>query len=171
MTERILAVLLLGAACGGPQVKSRRAAAEEGFECRGRRAEYTIVGGFVAPEAGISLVCDGDRPNLIVWRVETGDQRSEQNHPITALQFEETWEKLDSTGWRYLDKECPGSTVKAKRKKGRAPDPIYTMDVSDRGTSASITCGGVELPFPYNQLVNELDLLAAGFGDQPGGPR
>ncbi|HEU5055705.1 MAG TPA: hypothetical protein VFU21_04245 [Kofleriaceae bacterium] len=157
------ALAALASACGS-QAPRRRAPGENAeFECRGRRAEYMVVGGFVAPEAGISMICDNDRPMLTVWRVDQGQSRSERDHALSAGQFDDTWEKIDSTGWRYLDKECPGSTAQKKVKKGRAPDPLYTIDVGDAQVSASFTCGAKELPFPYNQMVNELDLLAAGF--------
>lgn len=158
-----LAAAALLAACGSSTPRRRPAGSSEEFECRGRRAEYMVVGGFVAPEAGVSMVCDNDRPMLTVWRVDQGESRSERDHALSAGQFEDTWEKIDSTGWRYLDKECPGSTASRKPKKGRSPDPLYTIDVGDHATSSSFTCGTKELPFPYNQLVNELDLLAAGF--------
>ncbi len=160
---RLIALLVLAAGCG-PSSPRRRAPGENvDFECRGRRAEYMVVGGFVAPEAGVSMVCDNDRPMLTVWRVDQGESRSEKDHPMSPGQFDDTWEKIDSTGWRYLDKECPGSTARKKPRKGQAADPLYTIDVGDHGTSSSFTCGARELPFPYNQLVNELDLQAAGF--------
>lgn len=156
-------VAALAAACGSSTPRRRAPGENSEFECRGRRAEYMVVGGFVAPEAGISMVCDNDRPMLTVWRVDQGESRSEHDHALSGGQFDDTWEKIDSTGWRYLDKECPGSTARARPKKGRAPDPLYTIDVGDSQVTASFTCGARELPFPYNQLVNELDLLAAGF--------
>jgi hypothetical protein len=163
----LLLVAALAAACGSSTPRRRAAGSSEEFECLGRRAEYMVVGGFVAPEAGISMVCDNDRPMLTVWRVDQGGSRSEHDHPLSPGQFDDTWEKVDSTGWRYLDKECPGSTASSKPKKGRAADPLYTIDVSASKVSSSFVCGAKELPFPYNQLVNELDLLAAGF-DQAG---
>ncbi len=161
--RRLIALVVLLAACGSSTPRRRAAGSSEEFECRGRRAEYMVVGGFVAPEAGISMVCDNDRPMLTVWRVDQGESRSERDHALSPGQFEDTWEKIDSTGWRYLDKECPGSTAQKKLKKGRSPDPLYTIDVGDHAATSSFTCGTKELPFPYNQLVNELDLLAAGF--------
>ena len=161
-TFPMLAVLV-AAGCGSSTPRRRAPGENSEFECLGRRAEYMVVGGFVAPEAGISMICDNDRPMLTVWRVDQGESRSERDHALDGQQFDDTWEKIDSTGWRYLDKDCPGSSAQAKPKKGRAPDPLYTIDVSAGKVAASFTCGAKELPFPYNQLVNELDLLAAGF--------
>lgn len=161
--RRLIAVVLVAAACGSTPPRRRAPGENVDFECRSRRAEYMVVGGFVAPEAGVSMVCDNDRPMLTAWRVDQGETRSEKDHAISPGQFEDTWEKIDSTGWRYLDKECPGSTAQKKPKKGRAADPLYTIDVGDHALTVNFTCGARELPFPYNQLVNELDLLAAGF--------
>lgn len=169
MARAVALLLAVGlAACGSSTPRRRAAGSSEEFECLGRRAEYMVVGGFVAPEVGVSMICDNDRPMLTVWRVDAGQSRSETDHPLSPRQFEDTWDKIDSTGWRYLDKDCPGSTAGKKPRKGRAADPLYTIDVRDSGTSSSFTCGAVELPFPYDQLVNELDLLAAGFA-QAGG--
>ena len=169
MGERrtLLVTAALAAACGSSTPRRRAPGENSEFECLGRRAEYMVVGGFVAPEAGISMICDNDRPMLTVWRVDAGGSRSEHDHALSSGQFDDTWEKIDSTGWRYLDKECPGSTAQKVVKKGRARDPLYTIDVSASKVSSSFVCGAKELPFPYNQLVNELDLLAAGF-DQAG---
>lgn len=161
--RRLIVIVLVAAACGSSTPRRRAPGENVEFECRSRRAEYMVVGGFVAPEAGVSMVCDNDRPMLTVWRVDQGESRSEKDHAISPGQFEDTWEKIDSTGWRYLEKECPGSTAQKKPKKGRVADPLYTIDVGDHALTVNFTCGAKELPFPYNQLVNELDLLAAGF--------
>ena len=151
------------AACGAPEKRRSRPGETTPFECNSRRAEYLVVGGFVAPEAGISMVCDGGGPRIITWRVEPGDDRVEQTHALSAEQFEATWEQVDSTGWRFLDKECGNP-----KRKG---EPIYTIDIGDHASQVSLSCVGKELPFPYDRLVNELDLRAAGFGDDAGDPR
>ncbi|HLU67041.1 MAG TPA: hypothetical protein VKZ63_12235 [Kofleriaceae bacterium] len=161
---RELAPLMLVAtaalACGGQQRARGGGGASGTFECFSRRAEYMVVGAFVAPEAGVSMLCDGDRPRLVVWRVDASGQRSEESHELTEQQFESTWEQIDSTGWRYLDRTCDNPQA----LKG---DPIYTIDLADDRTTASLTCTGKELPFPYDRLVNELDLRAAGLGNGP----
>ena len=163
--RRSLVVLVgLVAACTAPQ-KRRGGTTSEGppFECSSRRAEYLVVGGMVAPEAGVSMVCDGSGPRIITWRNEEGEHRVEDTHPLSAEQFEATWEQIDSTGWRFLEKDCGNP-----KRKG---DPIYTIGVGDHATQVDLVCGGKELPFPYDRLVNELDLRAAGFGDDAGDPR
>ena len=155
---------LLGASllagCGGQQGRRGGGGGDDEFTCYSRRAEYMVVGAFVAPEAGVSMLCDGERPRIVTWRVDASGERNERTHQLSPAQFDATWEQIDSTGWRYLEKTCNNP----EQVKG---DPIYTIDVGDDGTSNSFTCTGKELPFPYDRLVNELDLRAAGFGDGP----
>lgn len=130
------------------------------FECKGRRVEYMVAGGFVADEAGVSVLCDNENPRLIKWRVDS-DKRSESVHKLSGEQFDELWEKVDATGWRYLDSECDNPDA--------APDdPAYVIDLSDFTGSVTLSCSGKELPFHYEGIVSELDLRAAGFGDQHG---
>ena len=157
----VVAVCL--AACTAPQKRRSSPGSSEPFECNSRRAEYLVVGGFVAPEAGISMVCDGSGPRIITWRTEAGDNRVESTHALSTDQFESTWEQIDSTGWRFLEKDCGNP-----KKKG---EPIYTIGIGDHATQVDLVCVGKELPFPYDRLVNELDLRAAGFGDDAGDPR
>jgi hypothetical protein len=147
-------------ACGGGERTRRQGAGGEAFDCQSRRVEYMVVGGFVAPEAGISMLCDGDRPRIVTWREESAGDRHERTFPITPGQFDATWQQVDSTGWRFLKKKCNNP----ESVKG---DPIYTIDVGDHATTVSLVCPGKELPFPYDRLVNELDLRAAGLGDGP----
>jgi hypothetical protein len=40
------------------------------------------------------------------------------------------------------------------------------IEVGDYAMSVTLNCDGTTLPFPYDRFVNELDLRAAGFGDQ-----
>jgi hypothetical protein len=150
-------------ACSAQQKRRSSPGSSELFECNSRRAEYLVVGGFVAPEAGISMVCDGSGPRIITWRVETGDNRVESTFTLSGEQFESTWEQIDSTGWRFLEKDCGN-----RKRKG---EPIYTIDIGDHATQVSLVCVGKELPFPYDRLVNELDLRAAGFGNDAGDAR
>lgn len=150
-------------ACSAPQKRRSSPGSNQPFECNSRRAEYLVVGGFVAPEAGVSMVCDGSGPRIITWRVEAGDNRVENTHPLSVEQFESTWEQIDSTGWRFLEKDCGNP-----KRKG---EPIYSIDIGDHATTVGLSCVGKELPFPYDRLVNELDLRAAGFGNDAGDPR
>jgi hypothetical protein len=157
-----LAALGLVAGCGGSKPHSRGRDLR-GFDCNARRIEYMVEGGFVAAKAGIRLECDGEGPQLTRWRLESSGERDSKTFTLDAEQFEATWQKIEASGWRFLAETCDSS-----RADG---DPIYTIDVGDSAKSVSLTCQARELPFPYDRLVNELDLRAAGFGDDGGAAR
>lgn len=156
--KRAVAIgVLMLTACGGTQ--SRGTAPEElvdGWDCRSRRAEYALVGGFVAAESGVSMWCDDERGYLEDWRVSKTGERTSKKRNMTQVDFEDMWKKLDSAGWRNLG-DCDNPDA------GDA-DPIYTIAINDHAVDVSLTCQGKEeLPFPYNRIINELDLKAAGF--------
>jgi hypothetical protein len=161
---RSIALVVLAAACGGGKGAGSGVGDLSQFECNGRQIEYMVAGGFVADEAGVRLECDGEKPQITRWRLESGGERRSERFFLSAEQFDSTWEKIDATGWRFLDNECanPG------KAKG---DPIYSIDVADHAASVTLASTGEELPFPYDRLVNELDLRAAGFGDDSGPAR
>jgi hypothetical protein len=171
--RRLLALAALAAAapsCGGGS-SSRARRSDAGFECLSRRAEYMVVGGLAAPEAGVSLECDRGRPRITRWTSDGGSREVVRSiHPLSPEQFDRAWERIDSTGWRFLARTCPGSPPPRRRRRGGPTLPVYTIDVADSGTSVSLSCAAAELPFPYDRLVNELDLRASGFGDDAGSP-
>lgn len=157
----IIPLLWLGvASCSKQAATTSAARGLEEFECNDRRVEYMVAGGFGADEAGIALFCDGEDPRIQKWRLEDGKRR-ESTHELSAQQFDEVWEKVDSTGWRHVDEDC-------NNPQSAPDDPVYVIDVADHSQSNSLNCQGKTLPFPYDRIVNELDLRAAGFGDQDG---
>lgn len=157
----LVAATALVAACGGAKKTSSGGGDLSQFECNGRTAEYMVAGGFVADEAGVRMACDKGAPEITRWRLDQGGQRRTESFSLTAEQFDSTWQKIDATGWRFLDEQCSNPAA-AK------DDPIYSIDIGDHAASVSLACAGKELPFPYDRLVNELDLRAAGFGDDSG---
>lgn len=157
-----LVLVFLGAACGPSQPDAAGPSDLADFECNDRRAEYMVVGGFVAPEAGVIVRCDGNNPRLTKWRLD-GDDRIESTHRLSGAQFDTLWKKIDSTGWRHLEDECNNPAAVDG-------DPVYTIDIGDHAVDKALLCPGKELPFPYDRLVNELDLRAAGFGDEDDSP-
>jgi len=156
----LAAALFVLSACSKPHASTAASRDLSSFECNERSAEYMVAGGFTAEEAGISMLCDNENPRIVRWQSDGGD-RLEDSHPLSGEQFDEVWEKIDSTGWRHLGEDCANTTA-------QADDPVYVIDVGDYALSNSLNCQGKELPFPYDRIVNELDLRAAGFGDQDG---
>ncbi|MCP4444682.1 MAG: hypothetical protein GY811_04955 [Myxococcales bacterium] len=49
------------------------------------------------------------------WRVEEDDHK-ESTHPLSAQQFDEVWEKVDSTGWRHLEEDCNNNAAAPKER-------------------------------------------------------
>lgn len=156
LTAPILLLLLTGCPKGATNTVASRDLSQ--FECNERRVEYMVAGGFVADEAGVIVGCEGEDPKLLKWYLEDGE-RITSTHPLTAEQFDTLWKRVDSTGWRHLGEEC-------KNPGAAADDPAFVIDVADHAVSKSLICSGKTLPFPYDRIVNELDLRAAGFGDQ-----
>lgn len=153
------ALLCAAVACGGAQGGSGRGPDDlSQFSCDERRAEYMVAGGFVAAEAGVTVECSGNDPRLTKWRMDESGARDSSTHRLTSSQFEDFWRRIDSTGWRYLDGSCANPNAAQS-------DPLYTIVVADHASNRTYTCAGRTLPFPYDRLVNELDLRAAGLGD------
>lgn len=153
--SRLLALAAIAglAACGGPAA-TPVAQTPRDFQCKDRVVEYVVAGGFAAEKLGITMACTDDGVTLSKWRLLDGqEQRSE--HRLAVHEFEAVWERIESTGWRQLD-SCDHPAA-------ADGDPIYAFHVADHTHEARVTCAGKQLPFPYDRLVNELDLKAAGF--------
>ena len=150
------AVLLF--ACGARDGAAVGSAASGSFACEGRQVEYAVAGGFVADEAGVILQCSGGSPRLVQWRLEGSGERARDTHQLSADEFDTLWRKIESTGWRNLG-DCDNPAA-------ADDDPVYMIDIANHSHSISVTCQGKarELPFPYDRIVNELDLKAAGMG-------
>lgn len=161
MNERwpiaVVILALLAGACGGGAQAGRSMEQSADFECRDRRVEYLLAGGFVALEAGVSVTCQGGDVRLETWRVTDKQGTTKRKaHALSQEDFNELWAKIESTGWRNL-----GDCDNPDAAEG---DPLYVIDIADVDHNVSLNCSGKgTLPFPYDRLVNELDLKAAGF--------
>ncbi len=156
---RALAILGVAAVlgCGGGQHGSQGGTVDN-FRCKGRKMGYTVSGGLAGVESGVSVVCHEPSPMLRKWRAGDGTDKAEsQGHAMTQAAFELLWKKIESTGWRNLE-DCAAAGA-------ASADPVYMVDIADDNASVSLTCQGDarELPFPFDRLVNELDLEAGGF--------
>jgi hypothetical protein len=141
-------IAILAAGCLGGGSKQQRGGADDDdideFKCNGRRAAYLLVGGFVAAEMGIQIQCAEDRPSLTKWTADESGEREEAKYPIGRDDFEQIWRAFA---------DCLNSAAKDD-------DQIYTFDVADDDSQVAFTCQGKEQPFPFDRLVNALDIAA-----------
>ncbi len=153
----LMILALLTTACGGKQTTTTRADLEN-FDCKERRAAYVATGTFAGREVGVVIDCAERGPRVKKWRLlGEGDDRKTIEHSLTPGEFDTLWEKLESTGWRQLE-DCDNPDA----VEG---DPEYKIGIKDHALAVAVTCAGKELPFPYNRLVNELDLKVAEYGE------
>ena len=146
-----LAAAVVAVACTHPHDPDQ--AANRDFRCNDRAASYVVMGCLAAHEMGVQVDCRDAGPRVVQWKADQDGSRDEQTQSITVGEFERLWEKIDGTGWLYL-KDCEGT--------GGDTDPVYNFDVTDWNGHAEFSCQNAgELPYPYNQLVDQLDLLAA----------
>jgi hypothetical protein len=117
-----------------------------------------VTGSFAGPEVGVVVDCAERGPRIMKWQVigVTGDRKS-MERSLSPGEFHELWQRIESTGWRHL-----GNCANPEAVDG---DPMYKIDIQDDDLSVSLECDGKVLPFPYDRIVNELDLKAAEYGD------
>lgn len=149
--RRAAAILVALAACGGAERDRTR---REGlaFECRDRSAMYTAqrhIGG----ELGVKIDCAAAGPRIVRWKIEQqGGTRVEDARSLSPGEFDRLWREVSGTGWENL-KDCTTGTL------GK-DDPVYVFDIKDDQAATRFQCQSTELPFPYNGLVDPLDLAA-----------
>lgn len=144
-------------ACGGGAKSTGGGDGYTSFKCYERRVTYSVNGGFAGAEVGVSIECaESGSVKLVKWRTDEDGTEDTDTFPLEQWEFDELWKKIDSTGWRHLDEECDNPDAVDG-------DPVYQFEIADAMASNAMMCEGTELPFPYDRLVNELDLKAAAF--------
>ncbi|MBT8491615.1 MAG: hypothetical protein KJO07_01035 [Deltaproteobacteria bacterium] len=154
-----LVVVALALACG-PKGGADSVEIEPGWECNNRRMAYELTGGFGAHITGVAATCDEAGPRVSLIRQETADsERVVKHQSVGSRTYDELWEAIDSTGWRQLT-DCD--------YLGLDSDPRYVIIIGDHASSTQVKCAAEgsatnkKLPFPYDNIVNELDLAAGG---------
>src|SRR5215510_7129898 len=138
-------------ACGG----ARREQIEretEVFSCRSRRASYIVVHHLAGDEIGVQIDCAEAGPRIKRWRTDKTGTHQEDARSLTPGEFDKVWKEIDGTGWAYL-RDCTNGT-------GGKLDPVYTFDIKDDQSQASFQCQSQAMPYPYNDIVDPLDLAA-----------
>ncbi len=149
------ALLLLTAgvalgACGGRQ---KQALAEmQDFECKDRVASFIATNHMAADEIGVQMDCAEHGPRIQRWRVEKDGTRLEDSRSMTPGEFDDVWTRVADSGWENL-KDCTNG--------GGDSEPIYSFDLKDNQSEAQFACQAQRLPFPYNAIVDPLEVAAA----------
>jgi hypothetical protein len=159
MHKQIVVVVIALAGCGGRQKQAN--AEMQDFRCRDRFAIYTVkhhIGG----ELGVQLDCADAGPRISRWRVERDGTRQEDARGMTPGEFDKVWGEIDSSGWALL-KDCTTGSLGEK-------DPLYQFRMSDDQQQGEFKCQSVTLPFPYNTIVDALDMAASQGRKQLGDP-
>ena len=142
--------LLVLAGCGGAAAEARRNAQD--FECKDRLVSYIAAHHMAGDELGVQMDCAEAGPRIKRWRTEKNGQRQEDTHAMTPGEFDKTWREIDGTGWRYL-KDCANGT-------GGKQDPVYVFDIHDDVDKATFQCQSQSMPYPYNDIVDPLDVAS-----------
>ena len=147
---RSLALLVVLAACG-PSRQQRALAEQEHFDCKDRLVSYVVSGHMGASELGVQMDCN-EGPRIARWKVDKQGHRIDDTRPMTPGEFDRVWREIDGTGWVNL-KDCANGT-------GGKQDPVYVFDVKDDQNKSSFQCQTATVPYPYNGLVDPLDVAA-----------
>ena len=152
----LASVALLCTGCGGAKGADNGGQVNN-FDCDDRRIAYIASNHFAGRQVGVVVDCAERGPRIKRWVVidEEGGKKTGE-HSLTPEQFDELWGKVDSTGWRNL--------IDCDNPEAAEGDPLYRFGIKQQEETISLTCGGKTLPFPYDRLTNELDLLVAQYG-------
>ena len=148
MTRALLLAILV--ACGGGRAQIAREGAE--FACKDRSASYMTTKDIGGYERGVLLDCAQAGPRVKRWKTDKAGTRIEDAHGISPDEFEHTWKEIEGTGWQNL-RDCTNGTLEKR-------DPVYVFDVKDDQATASFQCQTHEMPYPYNDISDPLDLAA-----------
>ena len=157
MRRLVILGLVVLAACGGRQAQARREMQD--FACKERAINYTVTGHMGGNELGVQMDCT-EGPRIKRWKVDKAGTRTEDARSMTPGEFDDVWGQIAGVGWENL-KDCTNGT------DGKN-DPHYKFAIKDDQNSNAFECTSVSMPFPYNSLVDPLDLAAQKSGKQLG---
>ncbi|HEU0034169.1 MAG TPA: hypothetical protein VFQ53_26255 [Kofleriaceae bacterium] len=147
-----MAVVVGGAVGCGMSARERAAREAQPFECKDRIASYVATHHMAGDELGVQMDCAEAGPRIKRWRTDKTGKRDEDSHPITPGEFDRVWREIDGTGWPNLH-DCANGT-NGKR------DPVYVFDIRDDQNKATFQCQSQSMPYPYNVIVDPLDVAA-----------
>ena len=147
---RLAAWFAFVVACGGTRAQVE--AEKEGFLCKERSASYMAAKHISGDEVGVQIDCHDAGPRVKRWKTGRDGKHVEDVHPITPSQFDKAWKEIEGTGWQNMHDCANGSLEKS--------DPVWVFDIKDDQAKASFSCQTRDMPYPYNDLTDPLDLLA-----------
>jgi hypothetical protein len=145
------AAVLAAAGCGASAREQARLEAQD-FVCRDRLVSYTVTRHIAGDELGVQMDCASAGPRIVRWKSDRTGTRIEDKRSIPPSEFDRVWREISGTGWENL-KDCTTGTLRDR-------DPVYVFDVRDDQNQATFQCQSTTMPFPYNGLVDPLDLAA-----------
>jgi hypothetical protein len=144
-------MVLVVAGCGGHQRGG--GGGESGlFDCKERLASYVVSHHMGGDELGVQMDCQESGPRIKRWRTDKQGVRQEDAHFLSPAEFDGVWKEIDGTGWPNL-KDCGNGTTGAR-------DPVYVFDIKDDQNKATFQCQSQSMPYPYNTIVDPLDVAA-----------
>jgi hypothetical protein len=146
--KRFVTISLL-VACGGHH--NETSSETMSFNCHDRSASYmaTMGGG---SERGVLMDCKEAGPRIKRWITDKNGAHKEDTRSIDPGAFEKVWAQVDGTGWPNL-RDCANGT-------GGKTDPVYTFDIKDDQNTVSFQCQTREMPYPYHDISDPLNLTA-----------
>ena len=158
MRSRALIAIVLGACGAGAREQAKREA--QYFECKNRSVSYIASHHMAGAEVGVQMDCAEAGPRIKRWKTDKQGARLEDGHAMTPGEFDDIWRQIDGTGWPNL-KNCSNGN-------GGKQAPVYVFDIKDDQNQATFECQTQSMPFPYNTIVDPLDVAAQKGGKQLG---
>jgi hypothetical protein len=148
--KHVLVAAALAASCGG--ARTRGSANGDAFTCHDRSASYMAEKHISGDEVGVLIDCKEAGPRIKRWKQDKAGKRVEDARAIAPAEFDRVWNELAGTGWENL-KDCSNGSLEKR-------DPVYIFDIKDDQNKASFQCQTREVPYPYFDITNALDLAA-----------
>jgi hypothetical protein len=146
-----VAAAAAAAGCGASAREQARREAQD-FDCRDRAVSYTATRHIAGDEIGVQMDCAAAGPRLLRWKSDRNGGRVEDTWSLTPNEFDRVWREIAGTGWENL-KDCTTGTLGKQ-------DPVYVFDIRDDQNHGTFQCQSLTMPFPYNGIVDPLDVAA-----------
>ncbi|MCX5744523.1 MAG: hypothetical protein NT062_18685 [Proteobacteria bacterium] len=159
MRDAVAGVIVVALAACGASAKQQAQREQVAFNCKERIASYVASHHMAGDEVGVQLDCT-DGPRVKRWKTDKAGKRNEETIPLSPIEFEKVWREIDGTGWPNM-KDCLGGTAGKN-------DPVYVFDIKDDQNQVSFSCQSRSMPYPYDKIVDPLDMVGLNHKGQLG---